>query len=115
MQAKRDQNFVPTVIGVSSVDLATPTLIAVNPTTGAMLIDGTSLYTTLDARYLNEADNLSDLDNAGTARTNLGLVAGGTGDIWVEKAGDTMGGTLNMGTNSITNVVDPATDQDAAT
>lgn len=29
--------------------------------------------TTADARYLNEADNLSDLDNASTARTNLGL------------------------------------------
>jgi len=27
---------------------------------------------------------------AATARTNLGLVAGGAGDIWVEKAGDTM-------------------------
>ena len=26
-----------------------------------------------DGRYLNEASNLSDLDNAGTARTNLGL------------------------------------------
>jgi hypothetical protein len=47
-----------------------------------------------DARYLNEADNLSDLDNAGTARTNLGLVAGGAGDIWVEKGGDTMTGDL---------------------
>ena len=31
---------------------------------------------------------------AADARTNLGLVAGGTGDIWVEKAGDTMTGQL---------------------
>jgi len=47
-----DANNRPTLIGVSSVDLSTPTLIAVNPTTGAVLIDGTSLYTTLDTRYL---------------------------------------------------------------
>lgn len=30
------------------------------------------------------------------ARTNLGLVAGGAGDIWVEKAGDTMTGALAL-------------------
>lgn len=48
----------------------------------------------LDSRYLNTASNLSDLNNVATARTNLGLVAGGTGDIWVEKAGDTMTGAL---------------------
>ena len=34
-------------------------------------------------------------------RTNLGLVAGGAGDIWVEKAGDTMTGDLYMGFNQI--------------
>lgn len=48
----------------------------------------------LDSRYLNTTSNLSDLENVATARTNLGLVAGGTGDIWVEKAGDTMTGAL---------------------
>jgi len=31
---------------------------------------------------------------AADARTNLGLVAGGAGDIWVEKAGDAMSGNL---------------------
>lgn len=46
------------------------------------------------AGYLVASNNLSDLTNAATARTNLGLVAGGAGDIWVEKAGDTMTGTL---------------------
>src|SRR5690606_17082922 len=44
--------------------------------------------------FLEIANNLSDLNNAATARTNLGLVAGGTGDIWVEKAGDIMSGGL---------------------
>ena len=101
-QAKFDQNRVPSLIGVSSLDLATPTRVAVNPDTGAVLIDGTSLYANLDDRYLLEANNLSDLANVATARTNLGLVAGGTGDIWVEKAGDDMTGPLSIDTNSAT-------------
>lgn len=50
----------------------------------------------LDTRYLKVASNLSDLATVATARTNLGLVAGGTGDIWVEKAGDTMTGPLDI-------------------
>ncbi len=48
-EAKLDANTRPTLIGVSSADLLTPTRIAVNPTTGAMLIDKTSL----DARFVN--------------------------------------------------------------
>lgn len=38
--------------------------------------------------------SLIDDADAATARTTLGLVAGGAGDIWVEKAGDTMTGAL---------------------
>lgn len=42
------------------------------------------------------AFGLSILDDADAAagRTTLGIVAGGAGDIWVEKAGDTMTGNL---------------------
>lgn len=57
----------------------------------------------LDARYLQISNNLSDLANAGTARTNLGLVAGGAGDIWVEKAGDIMTSTLQINVPTETN------------
>lgn len=70
-----------------------------NPFTGNFDLTGLS-QTTADNRYLNEASNLSDLDSAATARTNLGLVAGGTGDIWVEKAGDTITGDL-IGTDFV--------------
>lgn len=42
-QAPRDENRIPTLLGVSSVDNQTPTTIAVNPTTHALLIDGSSL------------------------------------------------------------------------
>lgn len=38
---------------------------------------------------------LDDVD-AATARTTLGLVSGGAGDIWVKKAGDTMAGDLKF-------------------
>ena len=48
-RARKDANFVSTVIGVSSVDLVTPQNIAVNPETGAVLIDPTNL----DSRFVN--------------------------------------------------------------
>ena len=52
----------------------------------------------LDGRYLNEAFNLSDLDDAATARTNLGLVSGGAVDIWVDTAGDNQTGQFTLNT-----------------
>lgn len=53
-----DSNFAKTLIGVSSVDLSTPVALLANPTTGALLIDSTSLYAGLDTRYLKlAADN----------------------------------------------------------
>lgn len=38
-EAERDQNRVTTVIGVSSIDLASPTTIAVNPETNAVVVE----------------------------------------------------------------------------
>ena len=66
-QAKRDENFVPVLMGVSSIDLVTPTPIAVNPTTGSILNDDTSIirdkyttlvddYTTINKIYIGKAD-----------------------------------------------------------
>lgn len=51
---------------------------------------------------LLSANNLSDLASASTARTNLGLVSGGAGDIWVKKVGDTMTDTLYIAKASTT-------------
>lgn len=48
----------------------------------------------------------SIIDDAtmGTVRTTLGLVASGAGDIWVEKAGDTMTGALSITSADVANV-----------
>ncbi len=53
--ARRDGNFVPAMQGVSSVDGSTPTDVWVNPSTHAVLIDSTSLFSGLDSRYLQLA------------------------------------------------------------
>lgn len=45
------------------------------------------------------ANGGTNATTAADARTNLGLVAGGAGDIWVEKAGDTMTGDLRVNAN----------------
>lgn len=37
--APRDDNFEPTIIGVSSVDLADPVPVAVNPTNNAVIVE----------------------------------------------------------------------------
>ncbi len=58
---------------------------------------------------------LDDIDIA-TMRTTLGLVANGSGDIWVKATGDTMTGALSMaGANKIVNLAAPTSANDAAT
>ena len=53
-------------------------------------------------------------EDPATVRTTLGLDSGGAGDIWVDVAGDTMSGTLNMGGNTISNLADPVAGTDVA-
>lgn len=61
-------------------------------------------------QYAQKANDLSDLNSAATARSNLGLVSGGDGDIWVEKAGDTMTAALTL-SGDPTNALHAATKQ----
>lgn len=66
---------------------------------------GTATVTdfTADARTLVGGANFAAM------RTSLGLVAGGAGDIWVEKAGDSMSGTLNINAGSAGSVIGTCT------
>lgn len=52
---------------------------------------------------------LVDDADAATARMTLGVVAGGAGDIWVEKAGDTTTGKLTLGMAASSIAFDAAT------
>jgi len=38
-ESERDENRITTIICVSSVDLATPVVVAVNPTTNAVIVE----------------------------------------------------------------------------
>lgn len=51
---------------------------------------GTAALTTLTSFGRSLIDDV----NEAAARTTIGVVAGGAGDVWIEKAGDTMTGTL---------------------
>jgi len=74
---------------------------------------GGGSFTELDPTALKIANNLSDLANAATARTNLGVSA--AADVVLRDGSQAMTGNLDAGTNKIVNVVDPTAAQDAAT
>ncbi len=73
-QAKRDENRATTIIGVSSVDLATPTLVRVNPSTGALLTEISTFAISINEQtdsytlVLTDAGKLIDM-NKGSANT----------------------------------------------
>ncbi|TPW02898.1 MAG: Uncharacterized protein FD129_3128, partial [bacterium] len=97
----------PTLYGIFDVaDLTTadktytlPDATGTVITTGnlsAITATGTITSGTWNATDIAVADGGTGASDAATARTNLGLAAGGAGDIWVEKAGDTMTGNLTF-------------------
>ena len=71
-------------------------LAASNPHSGSQPLDPD--LTTLAANITAAGHALVDDADAAAQRTTLGLIAGGVGDIWVEKSGDTMTGNLTIST-----------------
>lgn len=100
--------------GVQAYDAALASIAGLTVAADEMIYaTGVDTYATTSATAFGRS-LLDDADEA-TARATLGLVAGGAGDIWVEKAGDTMTGVLNMGTNKIISLAEPSAASDAAT
>ena len=80
--------------------------------TGAGLAADGSMTAHSGSNYIDGAGNLKAADAAlDAAIAAVSVVA----DAAVEKAGDTMAGTLNMSNNRITNLPSPTDDADAAT
>lgn len=69
--------------------------------------------------FLQVVNDLSDLNSAPTARTNLGVTIGSDVQAWNTNldslSGLTLPADLSAGTNKITNLMNPAAAQDAAT
>ena len=84
-QAKRDENRVTTLLGVSSVDLLTPTTIAVDPNTHSLLSIGIS------------GDNWATKVTTVGSITYVGLAAPGSVQsdaVWQAKKVDQTTGTI---------------------
>jgi len=79
--------------------------------------DGAISGLNLKASFLQVTNNLSDLNNVVTARSNLGLgtMATQSASSYLALAGGTMAGTLNMGAFSLTNLTTPVSASDATT
>lgn len=93
-QAKRDQNRVPTLIGVSSADNTTPTLIAIDPDTLRLLVSGTISSQVLPTGASTEA-TLAKLMGIGIPEFDylaLTYVAAGNGIGEIETATFKTGG-----------------------
>jgi hypothetical protein len=66
--ANRDQNFVPAMIGVSSVDGVTPTKVYVNPVTKRVLVEATGL---------NDGSGNVDGGHSNSVYTSIPVINGG--------------------------------------
>lgn len=98
--AKRDENNVPTLIGVSSVDGVTPTRVRVNPATGRVLVDlagGGSGITSINADT-----SVAQTLTTGTTGTDFAIVDNGTGDhkFNLPDASATARGVVTTGTQT---------------
>lgn len=55
--AKRDSNFVPTLLAVSSSDGTTPIKLVANPSTGALLVSSSGIATLLQTDTVTATNN----------------------------------------------------------
>jgi hypothetical protein len=81
--AKRDENRITTLIGVSSVDVTTPTLVAVNPVTNAIITEGTTIvnnsliikaFDYIAATYPTTSSEVYTYKTGGSGGTTVGTI-----------------------------------------
>lgn len=73
MQASRDQNFVPTLLGVSSLDGKTPVTVYADPITHRLLVDNAGGISSLMQTDVFTSTNLQTIF---TASQNVGYTFG---------------------------------------
>ncbi|TVL99580.1 MAG: hypothetical protein CV087_17635 [Candidatus Brocadia sp. WS118] len=104
-EAKKDGNRVSTLIGVSSVDLSTPTKIAVNPETGAVLADATVVVNGVESIAVEGE----------TALTGAVTLSEGTGITLTQVGQDIEIAATNNGTVTDVTATAPLTSSGGAT
>lgn len=118
-QAKRDQNFIPALLGVSNADGITPVIVYADPTTHRLLVDTsvslssvtTAVATAVAPTYGEGTAVALSTDLSGALRVSGSLSVGGTTDNSAFTAG-TSTGTPAMGFYHST--IDTVTDGRAA-
>lgn len=77
-QAKRDENDVPTLLGVSSSDNTTPVPVYADPTTHRLLVDTGGVGTGITS--INADGTVAQTLTVGTTGTDFAIVDNGSGD-----------------------------------
>lgn len=87
--AKRDQNYVPTLTGVSYVDLTTPELLAVDPANNRLLVSalvtGSGTGTTGNTSTVSGSATSVTLKASNTSRIRLTVVNDSTATLYVKE------------------------------
>ena len=105
--APRDQNFVPVLLGVSSVDGVTPVPIRVDPATGRVLVDVTGAPGSAAwGGITGTLSDQTDLQAALNAKISASLIDA-KGDLLVGSANDTLS-RLPVGANGLVLTADSA-------
>lgn len=87
--AKRDQNYVPTLTGVSYVDLTTPELLAVDPANNRLLVSaivtGNDTGATSSTSTVSGSATSVTLKASNTSRVRLTVVNDSTATLYVKE------------------------------
>lgn len=75
--SRRDQNRIPALIGVSSVDLTTIVPVAVDPTTNRMLVDLTGLASHIQRDQFTATNNQTQFTATKTVVADMLVIVNG--------------------------------------